>query len=65
MGICTSVSYTRGQCENAFLSERKTVSDLLTLILLHSNTIVKRGPRGRDHMVVAFTSTYASNAYHH
>jgi hypothetical protein len=26
---------------------------------------IGRGRRGRDHMVVAFTTTYAISAYHH
>ena len=27
--------------------------------------IVDRGHRGRDHMVVGFTTTYAISGYHH
>jgi len=37
-------------------------------ILTTSNSIISdnaRGRRGRDRMVVGFTTTYATNAYHH
>jgi hypothetical protein len=30
-----------------------------------STLIFKRGCRGRDRIVVGFTTTYAINAYHH
>jgi hypothetical protein len=31
----------------------------------HVDTYMTRGSRGRDRMVVEFTTTYAISAYHH
>jgi hypothetical protein len=38
--------------------------DILYLIQ-YEPTYLQRGHRGRDHMVVGFTTTYAISAYHH
>ena len=38
--------------------------DILYLIQ-YEPTYLQRGRRGRDHMVVGFTTTYAISAYHH
>jgi len=32
---------------------------------IQDNDNVKRGRRGRDHMVVGFTTSYVISAYHH
>jgi len=33
--------------------------------LIELPVLARRGRRGRDHMVVGFTTTYAISAYHH
>jgi len=41
---------------------------VLCLVLILEQTIFlscSRSHRGHDHMVVGFTTTYASSAYHH
>ena len=38
--------------------------ELTTLVAIETNCIFQ-GRRGRDHMVVVFTTTYAISAYHH
>jgi len=38
----------------------------MTLYFMYSKTYIKlRSRRGRDRMVVGFTTTYAISAYHH
>jgi hypothetical protein len=38
---------------------------LRKIVLIYNSPKIWRGHRGRDHMVVWFTSTYAFSAYHH
>jgi hypothetical protein len=37
----------------------------LSLVISHCNSLLYRGRRGRDRMVVGFKTTYAISAYHH
>jgi hypothetical protein len=38
---------------------------LVSMLHFHSHIDVKGGRRGRDRIVVGFTTTHAINAYHH
>jgi hypothetical protein len=45
--------------------ERTILPLLLVIIVVVSNTYFTWAWRGRDRMVVGFTTTYAISAYHH
>jgi hypothetical protein len=49
---------------SCLLSE-KTAPIVISVGVLIQNTLVGRGRRGRDRMVVEVTTTYAISAYHH
>ena len=38
---------------------------IITNVVSSNRTQARRGPRGRDRMVVEFTTTYEISAYHH
>ena len=43
----------------------KTINPIISTLNFSQYLYLNRGCRGRDHMVVGFTTSYAIGAYHH
>jgi hypothetical protein len=63
--ITTSLSFGEAVAANADLKLKKNIWQKHIAQCLAVITYMYRGRRGRDRMVVGFTTTYAISAYHH
>jgi len=63
--ITTSLSFGEAVAANADLKLKKSIWQKHIAQCLAVITYMHRGRRGRDRMVVGFTTTYAISAYHH
>jgi hypothetical protein len=62
--IVLNVWYTHGKCFNSLHHEDKTVENWSQYCYM-TNCLKCWSRRGRDRMVVGFTTIYAISAYHH